>query len=110
MTTALKNVKSRNIGVSTTAIGAYTVPAATSAVISACRVTNVVATTIVVEVSIYDGVNDYFLAKNAEILPGASLVVCGDGDRDILNTGESVRIKSDTATSMDAVLSVMEYS
>lgn len=110
MSVALKNVKSRNMTTSTAAIGAYTVPGATAAVITSCRVTNTTAGTITVEVSIYDGVNDYFLVKNAEILAGGSLIVCGDSDRDILNTGESVRVKSDTATSCDAVLSVMEYS
>lgn len=111
MSIAFKNVKSRNIGASITAIGSYTVAAATQAIITGLTVSNVTAsTTIKVDVSVYDGANDYYLIKGAELIPGAALDVVDGGGRHILNTAESVRVTSDTATSVDAVLSVMEYS
>jgi hypothetical protein len=109
MAVAFKNVKSRNIGAAATGIGTYTVPAVTTSVVTSLTVANVTANTIIVEVSVYDTSNDYFIAKGVEILAGGSLVIAGD-DRLILNTLESVRVKSDTATSCDAVMSLMEYT
>lgn len=111
MAVVFKNVKSRNIGASATAIGSYTVGAATSGIVTALTVSNVTAsTTIKVNVSVYDGANDHYLVKGAELIPGAALDVIDGGGRLILNTSESVRVESDTATSADAVMSVLEYS
>jgi predicted ribosome-associated RNA-binding protein Tma20 len=108
MAVAFKNVKYKDIDTSAVAIGTYAVPAATTAVVTSLIVGNTTSGTIVVEVSVWDGAY-HFLAKGAEILAGGSLVVIGD-DRLVLNTGEKVYVKSDTATSCDAVMSLMEYT
>jgi len=110
MPVAFKNVKSRNIGAAATGVGSYTVPAATASVVTCLTIANVTAATITANVSVYDAVNDYFIAKGVELVPGASLAVVGDGNRLVLNTLESVRVESSAATSIDAVMSMCEYS
>ena len=110
MAVAFKNVKSRNIGAALTAIGSYTVGASKTATIVALTVANTTASsTITIAVTIYDSSNDYYICKNLILLPGETLPVSGV-DRHVLNTGESVRVISDTATSCDAILSVLEQS
>jgi hypothetical protein len=37
-------------------------------------------------------------------------VIIGGDQKIVLNTGDSIKIKSDTATSLDAVMSIMEIA
>lgn len=111
MPVVFKNVKSRNIGASPTGVGTYAVPAATASVVTGLTIANVTSsTTITANVSVYDSSNDYYIAKGIELVPGASITVVGDGNRLVLNAAESVRVESNTATSIDAVMSLCEYS
>lgn len=110
MANAFTRKISRNLGTSPTNIGSYTVGASTTTVVLGCTVANVSAAPITVDVSLYDGANEYFMVKTAPIAVGESLVVIGGEQKVVLITGDGVRVTSSAATSVDAVLSIMEIT
>jgi len=48
------------------------------------------------------------VVKNAPVPMGSSLVVVGGDQKLVLVPGDSLRIKSDKATSLDAIVSILE--
>ncbi len=109
-TMTFKNAKSRSVGNALTIVGGYTVPAATSAVVIGLVLANTTASTQVrVDVAIWDGVNMTYLVKNCDIPAGGSVSPPELG-KVVLQTGEAIRILSDTSASVDAVLSFMEIA
>lgn len=101
---------SRQGGTSLTAVGAYTVPSATTTVILGLSITNTIANNITASATVNDGVNDYYLVKDAPIAPGATLVIVGGDQKVAVITGDSIKVSSNTATSIDTVMSILENS
>lgn len=101
---------SRNIGTSATAIGSYTVGSSTSVVVLGISVANTSANPVTVDVSLYDGANDYYLILDMPIAPGEAGVVAGGEQKVVLITGDQIRVTSSAATSVDAVMSIMEIT
>ena len=48
--------------------------------------------------------------KNAEIFEGGTLVVVGGDQKLVLETGDILKVISDTGNSVDVILSVMEQT
>jgi hypothetical protein len=101
---------SRNVGTSLTSVGSYTVGSSTKTVIVGLTLANVSGSSINVDATVNDGTNDYYIIKNAPIAAGGSLVVVGGDQKIVLNTSDSVKVKSDTASSLDAIMSIMEIT
>ena len=101
---------SRNIGTSAVQIGSYTVAASTQTTIIGLDCSNTTVNTISVSVYHYDGTNITYLIKNAPIPTGSSLIVVGGDQKVVLQTGDSVYVVSDTATSVDVVMSILEIT
>ena len=110
MANTFKNKLQRQIGTSLTAIESYTVPASTETTVIGLTVSNTTAATIEVDVTVNDATNDYYVVKTAPVPSGGSLVVVGGDQKLVLTTGDSVKIKSDTGTSADAVMSILEIT
>lgn len=110
MANTFKNKKSRNIGTAPIQIGSYIVAANTQSTAIGLTLANVANTTIQVSVSLYDGSVDYFIVKQANIVPGGSLVAIGGNQKLVMETGNSIRISSTLANSVDAILSVLEIT
>lgn len=96
------NYTSASVG--TSPVTTYTVGASTTAVVIGCNIANVTASQIVVDVQ----VAGVYLIKSAAIPAGSSLSVL-DG-KIILETTDTVVVTSDTATSADVILSVLEQT
>lgn len=101
---------SRNVGTSLTAVGSYTVGSSTKTVVVGLVLANVSGSSINVDATVNDGTNDYYMIKNAPIAAGGSLVVVGGDQKIVLNTSDSIKVKSDTASSLDAIMSIMEIT
>lgn len=101
---------SRNLGTSLTAVGTYTVAASTKTIVVGLTLANVSSGTIYADATLNDGTNDYYIVKSAPIPAGGSLVVIGGEQKIVLKTNDSIKVKSDTASSLDAVLSIMEIT
>ena len=110
MAEVFTNKKSRNIGTTATNIGSYTVPASTVATVIGLTVSNVTENIIKVTVVLKSNGNDFHIVKNADIIPGQSQVLVGGDQKLILLTGESISVVSNTASSVDAIMSLVEIS
>lgn len=102
MANTFKNYTSSSVGTSATTV--YTVPSATSSVLIGCNLANVTAAAVYVDVQ----VAGVYLVKGAPVPSGSALSVL-DG-KIVAEATDTVVVTSDTASSIDVILSVLEQS
>jgi hypothetical protein len=110
MANAFKNKTHRQIGTTLTKVEAYDCPGSTETTIIGLTIANTSASTIEVDATLNDGSNDFYIVKAAPVPVGSSLVVIGGDQKVVLMPGDSVKVRSDTATSADAIMSILEIS
>lgn len=71
-------------------------------------VANVTASAVVASVYINDGVNDIYLVKDAPIPAGSSLQVLDGGAKFVVQSGDALKVISDTASSLDVWVSTVD--
>lgn len=69
------------------------------------HIANVTSNAITVEVYINDGTNDIHLVKDAPIAAGGALQVLDGGAKIVVQSGDRLYVKSDTASSADVWVS-----
>jgi len=69
---------------------------------------NVVATQIIVSCYINDGTNDIYLAKDVPIPSGSALQVLDGGAKFVVQSGDALKVISDTASSLDVWVSTVD--
>lgn len=102
MANTFKNYTSTSVG--TTAVTTYTVPALTTSVMIGCNICNTTTSQIEVDVQ----AAGTYVVKGVPIPAGSALSVL-DG-KIILETTDTVVVTSDTATSADVIVSVLEQT
>lgn len=102
MANVFKNYTSASVG--TGATTTYTVPSSTTSVMIGCNLANRTASSIKVDVQ----AAGVYVIKDAPIPSGSALSVL-DG-KIILETTDTVVVKSDTASSCDVIVSVLEQT
>ena len=102
MANTFKNYTSASVG--TGATTTYTVPSSTTSVMIGCNLANRTASSINVDVQ----AAGVYIIKDAPIPSGAALSVL-DG-KIILETTDTVVVTSDTASSCDVIVSVLEQT
>ena len=110
MANTFKRKLSRSIGTSLTAVGGYTVAASTEVTVIGLAIANTTGAQILVDVTVNDGSNDTYLVKQAPVPSGGSIVIIGGDQKVVLETNDSIKVKSDTASSVDVVMSILEIS
>jgi len=105
-----KRKLSRSIGTSLTQVGSYAVPASTEVTVIGLDIANTSSSQVLVDATVNDGSNDTYLIKEAPIPSGGSLVVVGGDQKVVLEPTDSIKVKSDTASSVDVVLSILEIT
>lgn len=110
MANAFKRKLQRAVGTSATSVGSYTVGAGVQATLIGLTVSNILSTNVVVDVMLNDGTNDTYIVKGATILPGGALVAVGGDQKIVLEPNDSIKVQSDTASSCDVVMSLLEIS
>lgn len=110
MANIFTTVSSRNVGTSFTSVGGYTANSSTTATVIGLTVANVSNSVINVNVTYNDGVNDTYIVKNAPVPFGGALVPIGGDQKIILATGDSIRVSSNTASSADATMSMLQQT
>ena len=102
MANTFKNYVSAAVGTSETTV--YTVPSSTTAVIIGCNIANVTSSQIKVTVK----VADTHVVKTVPV-PANSAISVLDG-KIIAETTDTVKVTSDTASSADVIVSVLEQT
>ena len=97
--------------VGTSAATIYTTPSSTATTVIGMTVANIVTSQIEVDVQVTtnDGDNVYVI-KNAPIPVGSSLVVIGGEQKVVLEASDTITVTSNTASSADVALSILEIS
>ena len=71
-------------------------------------VANVTGSAVIASVYINDGVNDIYLVKNAPIPSGSALQVLDGGAKFVVQSGDALKVVSDTASSLDVWVSAVD--
>ena len=100
----------RNIGSTPTQINSYTVGVGTSTVVIGLTVTNTTGSAITANVFLGNGSANTSIVANAPISSGASLIPVGGDQKIVMITGDKIYVQSSAATSIDAILSIMEIT
>jgi hypothetical protein len=111
MANTFKNAAAAATG--TSEVSVYTVPSSTTTTVIGLTCANVTSTSpIKVSIRVYDssGTAHFFVVKNAEVFEGGALVAVGGDQKLVLETGDIIKVVSDTASSVDTIVSVMEQS
>jgi hypothetical protein len=101
---------SQNIGATATQIGVYTVPSATTAIAIGLTCTNTTGSAITANVFLANASANTYIVANAPISSGASLIPIGGDQKIVMITGDKIYVQSSAATSIDAILSIMEIT
>ena len=103
-------------GVGTSLTTIYTCPSSTETTIIGLSVANIVDNQINIDVQLnaagrISGAEDtVYLIKGAPVPVGGSLVVIGGSQKVVMEPGDILKVKSDTATSADVVLSHLDIT
>ena len=100
----------RDIGTSLTQVGSYAVGSNTEVTVIGLDIANTSSSQVLVDATLNDGSNDTYLIKEAPIPSGGSLVVIGGDQKVVLEPMDSIKVKSDTASSVDVVMSILEIT
>ena len=71
-------------------------------------VANVTSSSVIAQVYINDGTNDIHLIKDAPIPAGSALQVLDGGSKVVVQSGDALKVVSDTASSLDVWVSVVD--
>jgi len=72
------------------------------------NIANVTTSQINMDVFINDGSNDYYIVKDAPIPAGSALQVLDGGAKVVMQNNDVLKVKSDTASSADVWVSVVD--
>lgn len=108
MPNTFKRSTARNIGL--TANTVYTVPSSTTTVVIGMTVSNKTLISATTDIIHHDGTNSTFILNDGPVEPGGTIVVAGGDQKIVLATGDSLRVSSSNASSLDVVLSYMEIT
>ena len=72
------------------------------------NIANVTTTQILMDVFINDGSNDYYIIKDAPIPVGSALQVLDGGAKIVMQASDVLKVRSDTASSADVWVSVVD--
>ena len=111
MANTFKNAQS--IGVGTSEVSVYTVPSSTTTTIVGLSCANTTTTSpIKVGIRVFDSSTSThaYVVKNAEIFEGGALVAVGGDQKLVLETGDIIKVVSDTGNSIDVIVSYMEQT
>lgn len=71
-------------------------------------VANITGSSVLADVYINDGANDIYLVKEAPIPSGGALQVLDGGAKFVVQSGDALKVKSDTASSLDCWVSTVD--
>jgi hypothetical protein len=116
MPNVFKSTGSQSIGTTTTTV--YTAPAATTTTIIGVGVANRLTDGSVVEIDVIiskggggtgSGTETYVI-RGAPVVSGSTIVPVGGDQKLVLETGNLLRVRSNVASSVDVIVSVLEIS
>ena len=109
MENTFKNRTLRAVGTSATDVGAV-VAASTQTTLIGMTMANITSGVINVTATLNDGTNTTHIVKDAPIPTGGSLILLGGDQKVVLMTGDKIIVTSNTASSVDVIMSFLEIT
>ena len=109
MANTFKNRTLRAVGTSPVDVGAV-VAASTQTTLIGMTMANITSGVINVTATLNDGTNTTHIVKDAPIPTGGSLILLGGDQKVVLMTGDKVIVTSNTASSVDVIMSFLEIT
>ena len=108
MANTFKNFLSKDVGTSPATV--YTCPSATQTTIIGFSVANTSVSPITCDAYITSSAVSYYLIKSAVVPVGGSLVIVGGDQKVVLEPTDVLLVVTSSATSADAVCSLLEIA
>ena len=108
MANTFKNNFQKAVGQVPTTI--YTAATGVQVTVIGLTVSNITTSDVNVDVFVNSGGNDFYIVKGATIEPGSALVPIGGDQKLVLEQSNFIRVQSDTTSSVDVTISVLEIS
>ena len=109
MANTFKNRTLRAVGTSPVDVGAV-VASSTQTTLIGMTLANITSAVISVTATMNDGSNTTHIVKDAPIPTGGSLIILGGDQKVVLMTGDKIIITSNTASSVDVIMSFLEIT
>ena len=109
MANTFKNRTLRAVGTSATDVGAV-VAASTQTTLIGMTMANITSGVINVTATLNDGTTTTHIVKDAPIPTGGSLILLGGDQKVVLMTGDKIIVTSNTASSVDVIMSFLEIT
>ena len=97
-------------GIGTSATALVTASAATQTTAIGLTLSNTTISPITVSVYLTASATNYYIVKNATVPAGGSLALFGADGKLVLNTGDVLNVVSSAASSVDAIISVLQIT
>lgn len=108
MSSVFKSAIAQNIG--TTDVTVYTVPALTTTTIIGLSLCNITAVGLNANIKVTKGATTVHMLKNVPLPSGQTVIAVGGDQKVVLEAGDILKVSSSAATSIDAILSVLELA
>ena len=109
MANTFKVKTKKNIGTADSAV--YTCPGSTQTTIIGMNIANTTTGSVLANVTLLNNDGDScFVVKNAPIPNGGSLVAVGGDQKLVMEANDIIKVSSDTASSVDVSLSILEIT
>ena len=109
MANTFKNRTLWAVGTSPVDVGAV-VASSTQTTLIGMTLANITSGVINVTATVNDGTNTTHIVKDAPIPTGGSLILLGGDQKVVLMTGDKVIVTSNTASSVDVIMSFLEIT
>jgi len=108
-TNTFKRKLSSSIGTTATAVGSYAVVMVIQTTVIGLACANITSSQVAVSAYLETSGGDVnYLIKDAPIPAGSSLVIIGVDQKVVMELSDQLKIVSDTASSVEAVMSILE--
>jgi len=105
MANTFKNALARNVGTSASTV--YSAPSSTKSICIELDVCNTTTSGVTCDAYITSGGSDYYIVKGAPVPVGGSLQIIA-GQKIVLSDTDSLKVVSNTASSLDVIASILE--
>ena len=111
MANSFKTYASRNIGTTLQSVGGHFVASSITETIIGLTAANRTAGAINVDIIHEDNANNQtYIIKNAPVPSGSALTPIGGDQKLVITHNEAIRVRSNTANSLDTIMSVLEQT
>jgi len=108
MANVFNNQLTADVGTSPALV--YSTNSVTKATVIGINISNKTTSTVTADIILDDGVTEVYIVKGARIPAGTALAAMGGDQKLVINESSTLSVQTDTATSSDVVVSVLEIT